>query len=458
MCTNILINEGYDLDSNNEIKTEIISLEQLNTNMIAKFNEQLKQIINNENRITHQNELLSNRLNEWDAIDTHTETLQLNDKIDNQILLELFNNFGAIEKFNVRNNLEIIYNILDMYMAYKVAHGAGLVLFTNLMDLKNSFVRIWKPTWETLDAMNKVAQYGSKHAKTKVKMEIDSNKRKLETIGNDKKRINNQIALFSNNEFLKEKTSDPCIICFEELKDVVVTPCRHVFCLNCTKQLSHEMKHAFNCPECRTPVKCESLNINTVDIINGAQLSKPKESEATNTPKKMTKIESKLGVDWKNKCTNKYGSKMTSLVEYLHNLFEVPQNRVIIFSQYDKMLHMIGKTLNEFAINYVYCHGNNYVLNKNINKFKKDDSIRVIMLSSETSNSGSNLTEANHIIFIDVLHQDQVNVKATEAQAIGRAVRLGQKLPVKVVRFITRGTIEEEHFTKNRYDMNTLQE
>ena len=150
---------------------------------------------------------------------------------------------------------------------------------------------------------------------------------------------------------------------------------------------------------------------------------------------------------------------MTRLVEYLHGLFDAStQNRVIIFSQYDKMLKMIGRTLAEFGVNYVYCHGNNFVLNKNIQKFKKDDSIRVIMLSSETSNSGSNLTEANTIIFIDALFNNLEHVKATEAQAIGRAVRLGQKLPVKVVRFITRGTIEEEHFQRNRYDMNTLQE
>jgi SNF2 family DNA or RNA helicase len=80
------------------------------------------------------------------------------------------------------------------------------------------------------------------------------------------------------------------------------------------------------------------------------------------------------------------------------------------------------------------------------------------MLSSETSNSGSNLTEANTIIFIDALFDNLEHVKATEAQAIGRAVRLGQKLPVKVVRFITRGTIEDEHFQRNRYDMNSLQE
>jgi SWI/SNF-related matrix-associated actin-dependent regulator 1 of chromatin subfamily A len=148
---------------------------------------------------------------------------------------------------------------------------------------------------------------------------------------------------------------------------------------------------------------------------------------------------------------------MACLIDYLYKLFENPINRVIIFSQYDKMLKMIGKTMDEFQVKYVYCNGNNFVINKNINKFKKDESIRVIMLSSETSNSGSNLTEANHIIFIDVLYNDLEHVKATEIQAIGRAVRLGQKLPVKVVRFITRGTIEEEHYRKNQYDMNTLQ-
>ena len=67
---------------------------------------------------------------------------------------------------------------------------------------------------------------------------------------------------------------------------------------------------------------------------------------------------------------------------------------------------MIGKTLDEFNIKFIYCSGNNYVINKNINKFKKDDTYRVIMLSSERSNSGSNLTEANHIIFIDALQSE----------------------------------------------------
>ena len=75
------------------------------------------------------------------------------------------------------------------------------------------------------------------------------------------------------------------------------------------------------------------------------------------------------------------------------------------------------------------------------------------MLSSEHSNSGSNLTEASHIIMVDVLNMDKKQTQDVEKQAIGRAVRLGQKKPVKVVRLITQDTIESEYYEKNKYDI-----
>jgi len=462
MCTNILINEGYDFDSHNNITvaTETLTLEQLNANMIAKFTEQLKLVGMNETRIIQANELLQARIIEWENVVKFIEDQKLDNKISQNILTELNNNFGNLDKISIRINAEIVYNLLDIFTAYKDPSTAGMILFTNLINLKAQLSRIWRTTWENEQSCTKIAICGAKLGCIKSGDEIHKNNRKLEAIATDKKRINNQIALFSNNEFLKEKTADPCIICFEDLSDIVLTPCRHIFCLNCAKHLSQDLKNNFSCPECRTPTICKNLNITTVAIINGEKKTEPIPTKIVNTDDIIVKtpLEIKLGVDWKTKCTNKYGSKMACLVEYLHKLFETAENRVIIFSQYDKMLKMIGKTLDEFSIKFVCCQGNNFVLNKNINKFKKDDSIRVIMLSSETSNSGSNLTEANYIIFIDVLFQDQQHVKATEQQAIGRAVRLGQKLPVKVVRFITRGTIEEEHFIKNRYDMNTLQE
>ena len=477
MCTNILINEGYDFDTEHDLptSTEILSLEELNANMISGFNKQLASITNQEQRLTQQQELLNTRSYEWQNIIDYIQTLNLETIIPAEILADIRSLYGSLEIRGSRNILEIVYNLLNMFEAYKTPENAGLILYTNLLSLKTTIQQHysnygsgygnnrWKITWENEPVLNQFAQWGSQLGIVKCTEEISKIQPKLETIINDKRRITNQIALFSNDKFLKEKTADPCIICFMDFEsdsEVVITPCRHVFCLNCTKQLSRDLKHDFNCPECRSPTKCGQLNITTLAMINGAAKPEPTpESTAEPTiPVIKTVADRLLGDDWRNKCINKYGSKMAKLVEYLYELFENPQNRVIIFSQYDKMLNMIGRTLDDFHIKYVYCKGNNFVVNKNITRFKKDESIRIIMLSSETSNSGANLTEANHILMIDVLYHDKQKVMAIEHQAIGRAVRLGQKLPVKVVRFITQNTVESEHFEKNKYDMSSLQE
>jgi SNF2 family DNA or RNA helicase len=64
-------------------------------------------------------------------------------------------------------------------------------------------------------------------------------------------------------------------------------------------------------------------------------------------------------------------------------------------------------------------------------------------MSSERSNSGCNLVEANHVIFVDVLNKSAAERDAAEKQAIGRAVRIGQKRMVTVTRFIAKNTVEE---------------
>ena len=71
------------------------------------------------------------------------------------------------------------------------------------------------------------------------------------------------------------------------------------------------------------------------------------------------------------------------------------------------------------------------------------------MLSSDSCSSGSNLTEANHIILLDTINAQKSESKAIEDQAIGRAVRIGQKQNVHVYRLIMKDTIEHEYFIRN---------
>jgi SNF2 family DNA or RNA helicase len=466
MCTNILINEGYGFSADNDISTQILTLEELNNNMIAKFNIELEKIKNqkelSDSKINYHNSCKDGWQNIINYINSINDTIIAN--LSEALINNLTSLFGNFEINRTQLNCEVIYNLLDMFMAYQMPEKSGHILLENIENIRENIKSSKTKTidYNNIYVMYKLALFGSQLGIKKNNEEIHKCINNIENINNEMKRIMNQIKLFSNNEFLTEKTADPCVICFLDYKgdsQIVITPCRHVFCIDCIKQLSANLTKPFKCPECRKDITCNKLNVTTLSNIKGNTINNNTNDNGNYGSKNnFTLLEEKLGKEWKNKCINKYGSKMAQLIEYLYGLFEKPENRVIIFSQYDKMLKMIGTTLDEFKIKYVYCKGNNAIINRSIAKFKKDDSIRIIMLSSETCNSGSNLTEANYIIFIDVLNHPQSQVKAIEEQAIGRAVRLGQKLPVKVVRFITRDTVEYEHFETNKYDMNTLQD
>ena len=77
------------------------------------------------------------------------------------------------------------------------------------------------------------------------------------------------------------------------------------------------------------------------------------------------------------------------------------------------------------------------------------------MLSTEHAASGTNLTEATHIIFMEPHEGVYGAVKSMEDQAIGRAVRLGQKNQVNVYRLITKDTIEENIINKYLQGLDT---
>jgi len=151
---------------------------------------------------------------------------------------------------------------------------------------------------------------------------------------------------------------------------------------------------------------------------------------------------------------SRWGTKMAHMINKLKAIFEADStNRVIIFSQWMKMLMLVSHALRDSEINYVFVKGNVHTMTKSIKRFKEDPSVRVILLSSDSCSSGSNLTEANNIILLDAVGGNVEHAKAVEEQAVGRAKRLGQTRTVHVHRFVVRKTIEEEYY--NMLDIAT---
>jgi SNF2 family DNA or RNA helicase len=84
------------------------------------------------------------------------------------------------------------------------------------------------------------------------------------------------------------------------------------------------------------------------------------------------------------------------------------------------------------------------------NSRDENNEYKIIMLSSESTVSGSNLNNAEEVIFLDPVYGDKQHRINTEKQAIGRVIRLGNihKI-IKIVRVLIKDSIEEEIYKSN---------
>ena len=219
---------------------------------------------------------------------------------------------------------------------------------------------------------------------------------------------------------LKE-TDENCSICLENIVNGSVTKCGHIYCSECIKNC---LKYKQRCPMCK-----KEITLSDVYLINKKEDKTPKENV--------------------NPLIEKYGSKLGKIISMIRNLILEPESRIIIFSQWDFMLSLIGKTLSENGIANCFVKGNVWSRNSAINKFKNGRTLsgednKVIMLSLKNAASGTNLTEATHLFFVEPINGSKEEIEAIEGQAIGRACRLGQKQKVQLYRVLIKDTIEED--------------
>lgn len=131
--------------------------------------------------------------------------------------------------------------------------------------------------------------------------------------------------------------------------------------------------------------------------------------------------------------------KLDSLRELLEQIHS-SNHRVLIFSQFRGMLDLIEQELQSLGMESYKITGSTPAKDRQemttaFNDGQKD----AFLISLKAGGVGLNLTGADTVILVDLWWNP-----AVEAQAIGRAHRMGQERNVEVYRLITRGTIEEK--------------
>ncbi|WP_333878034.1 DEAD/DEAH box helicase [Methylobacter sp.] len=130
-------------------------------------------------------------------------------------------------------------------------------------------------------------------------------------------------------------------------------------------------------------------------------------------------------------------AKLDLLMEILPEQLEEGR-RILVFSQFTRMIALIEGELNTRKIGYAKLTGQTRNRDEAIERFKSGEA-NVFLISLKAGGVGLNLTEADTVIIYDPWWNP-----AAESQAADRAHRIGQDKPVFVYKLITENTVEEK--------------
>jgi SNF2 family DNA or RNA helicase len=114
-------------------------------------------------------------------------------------------------------------------------------------------------------------------------------------------------------------------------------------------------------------------------------------------------------------------------------------HKVLLFSQWTSALDIIEPLITKEISRPLRLDGSTRNRAPIIEQFKTDPSSQIFLLSLKAGGVGLNLTEADHVYFLDSWWNP-----AVEKQAADRVYRMGQDKPVFIYRLVVKDTIEEK--------------
>jgi len=112
--------------------------------------------------------------------------------------------------------------------------------------------------------------------------------------------------------------------------------------------------------------------------------------------------------------------------------------KMLIFSQFTSFLRLFRTWMEAEEVSFEYLDGHTTDRQARVDRFNRDPSIPVFLMSLRAGGTGLNLTGADLVVHYDSWWNPMV-----EDQASDRVHRIGQTRPVTVLKLVTKGTIEE---------------
>jgi superfamily II DNA or RNA helicase len=132
-------------------------------------------------------------------------------------------------------------------------------------------------------------------------------------------------------------------------------------------------------------------------------------------------------------------AKLHELITHVQE--KTGRHKLLVFSQFVKMLQLVEEQFKKLDIAYEYLDGQTTLKEreKRVQRFQDDPNRRVFLISLKAGGTGLNLTAADYVYLVDPWWNP-----AVENQAIDRCYRMGQEKKVFAYRMICKDTVEEK--------------
>ena len=132
--------------------------------------------------------------------------------------------------------------------------------------------------------------------------------------------------------------------------------------------------------------------------------------------------------------------KLEVLIEELQ--YNLRSNKVLVFSQFKGMLHLMGDACKKAGLGYYHFDGDTPPARRSelVEQFQSEgNDVNIFLISLKAGNSGLTLTAADYVFLVDPWWNT-----AVQQQAIDRAYRIGQTKNVFAYQMICKDSIEEK--------------